>query len=513
MAYSPSPHIANLAVAGSSSRFNRHSPSPPLQHPISKRDKKRNVMENRLAEISSSFAENRDHLYRKQLQALQADMNYIQAARLYDNVPLDDIGDEGPEETNASPAASTAGSLRNAHQAHLNGHMRLEAPQKTGPQTAEFIQEINDAMEQRDADLTTVVYRHNFRIREVQKDNMYNVEVALKEHRLLTENVRQRLVHSVNQKRSALLKDKEKLDIADTNALLFHPNQFSINNSASPGGPHSNRKTRHARHRLEAEELEPVGGANNKRKRKAIIDIENGSPGPAGRDTEPTNPLKEANARLEAHQASTPLYSVDRLFSARELDVNLQQACYDVIAEQSAKRRRINADSQTNGASTDPFAHALSESDDGFPQPEYGADGEAEDFLAAAAMMERTNTQTSTQYHTTRSTRKTNLSNSQSAREQLGELAGREAAVPYIGTYSKEKKREEEYQRAPPLSELDAESDMALYEAAMKDDDATRAANEKLLDEVVEELEDHVCTPIEEKINSFCRADLEVEAA
>ena len=114
-------------------------------------------MENRLAEISSSFAENRDHLYRKQLQALQADMNYIQAARLYENVPLDEIGEEGPEETNTSTAASTAGSLRNAQQTYLNGHARLEVPYKTGPQTAQFIQEVNDAMEQRDADLTTVV--------------------------------------------------------------------------------------------------------------------------------------------------------------------------------------------------------------------------------------------------------------------------------------------------------------------------------------------------------------------
>ena len=124
---------------------------------MTKRDKKRNVMEKNLAEISNSFAENRDHLYRKQLQALQADMNYIQAARLYDNVPLEDIGDEALEETSPSAAASTADSLRNAHQAHLNGHTRLEVPYKTGPQTAAFIQEINDAMEQRDADLTTVV--------------------------------------------------------------------------------------------------------------------------------------------------------------------------------------------------------------------------------------------------------------------------------------------------------------------------------------------------------------------
>ena len=342
---------------------------------------------------------------------------------------------------------------------------------------------------------------------------MYQVEVALREHRLLTETLRQRLIQSVNQKKTALLKEKEKLDIADTNALLFHPNQFSINNSASPGGPQSNRKTRHARHRLEAEEPEPVGGVNHKRKRKAPTDAENGSPGPAGRDTEPINPLKEANARLEAHQASTPLYTVDRLFSSKELEENIKQAWYDVIADQSAKRRRLNNDSQTNGASMDPFAHTMSESDDGSQQLDDGADGEADDIQGTAAMMERTNTQTSTQFHTTRSTRKTNLSNTQYAREQLGELAGREVAVAAIGSYGKEKKREDEYLRAPPLTDVEADADMALYEEAMKDDEATRATNEKLLDEMIEELEDHINTPMEEEINPCNRIDLDGEVA
>ena len=338
------------------------------------------------------------------------------------------------------------------------------------------------------------------------------MEVALREHHLLADSIRHRLINSLNQKKSALLKEKEKLDLADTNALLFHPNQFSINNSASPGGPQSNRKTRHARHRLDIEELEPAGGLNNnKRKRKAPVDLENGSPGPTGRDIEPANPLKEANARLEAHQVSAPLYSIDRLFSTRELDANLQQACYDVIAEQSAKRRKVNADSQINGASLYPLATTMSPSDDGSLQPEYGADGEVEEPLSTAVAMERTNTQTSIQHHTTRSTRKNHLSNSQFAREHLGELAGREAAVTSIGTYHRGQKREEEYLRAPPLSETDAESDMALYEAAMKDDGATKLANDKLLDEVVEELEDHVHAPIEEGMNSFCRTELDVE--
>lgn len=118
-------------------------------------------MENRLAEISNSFAENRDLLYRKQLQTFQADMAYIQAAPLYDNTPLDEIADDGPEELIASAAGSTVGSLRNTHQAYLNGHTRPEVPYRPGSQTAEFIQEINDVMEQRDADLTTLVVRRS----------------------------------------------------------------------------------------------------------------------------------------------------------------------------------------------------------------------------------------------------------------------------------------------------------------------------------------------------------------
>ena len=110
-------------------------------------------MENRLAEMRTSFAENRDIIYRQQLQALQADMNYIQAANLYDKMPLDEVPDEGSDEPNTSAAASISDSLRNAQQAHVNGHARHELPYKTGRQTAEFIQETNDAVEQKDAEL------------------------------------------------------------------------------------------------------------------------------------------------------------------------------------------------------------------------------------------------------------------------------------------------------------------------------------------------------------------------
>lgn len=303
----------------------------------------------------------------------------------------------------------------------------------------------------------------------------------------------------MTQKKAALLKEKEKLDIADTNALLFHPNQFSINHSASPGGPQSNRKTRHARHRLEVEEWDLVAG-NNKRKRKLPTDTENGSPAPAGRDIDTTNQLKEASGKPEAHQMATRLYSVDRLFSEKELNAVTQQASYDVINLHRAKKRKID-DFQATAASLITTNAESSEIEDNvIAEPNLGTDGAIEEVSLIALDMERTATNAS--YHATRSTRAVTLSNGLSTRESLGDLAGREAAVGLIGTYQKERKREEEYQRAPPVTELEAELDMALIEAAMKDE---YSKAEKMLDDFLEDREDHVGG------ESIANGDVEVE--
>ena len=155
MAYSPSP--TSLAIAGNLSLFNRYSASPPTHQPVSKRDKKRYHMADRLHQISLDFAENRDILYRKKHQEYQADLFFIQSANLYDDKPLEEPEYDGSEDAAGSAAASTHGSLRNIQQAQLNGHLRLEGVSlKTGKHSLEFVQEINDAMEQRDADLITV---------------------------------------------------------------------------------------------------------------------------------------------------------------------------------------------------------------------------------------------------------------------------------------------------------------------------------------------------------------------
>ncbi|KAK0514265.1 hypothetical protein JMJ35_002882 [Cladonia borealis] len=484
MAYSPSPQTV---VAGSSTQLNRISASPTTQFPLSKRDKKRLNMADRLTEISNNFTANRDTFYRQQLQAYQADINYIQQANPYSNKALEYPTDDPSEEAAGSAAASTQGSLRTTQQTHQNSIGRTELPFKTGRHTAQFVQNINDAMEKRDVDLTTLVYRHNFRIDELQKDNEYQVAVAHEEHQRLLEVVRQRLIQGVNQKKAFLLKEKEKLDTADSNTLLFRPDQFTINNTASPGGPQSNRKTRHTRHRLDAEDMDTTTG--NKRKRKGPADGENGSPTPAGRDVEAINVLKEANVKLEAHRHHAPLYSIDRLFSEKELNGNLQQASYYVI--ENMKRRKLNADAQNNLLSLVPTnADGTDNEDEGGAEANFGNDVAMDDALLTAPEMGRSITNTS--YHATRSTRVQNLSNGISAGDSLGELAGRHSGVALIGVYQKEKKREDEYNRAPGLSDQEAETELALMKALMAEEDEGKTVNTKLLDDVVEYVADYV---------------------
>lgn len=278
-------------------------------------------------------------------------------------------------------------------------------------------------------------------------------------------------------KRAALHRDKEKLDIADTNALLLHPTQLSINNAASPGGPQSNRKTRHTRHRLEVEDLEANSNINNsRRKRKAAADPENGSP---SRDPEPMNGFKATETRTEYHQVTPPLYTIDRLFSERELNNQLQQASYDVLHSFSTKQRKIDPTSALLTAEPTDLEDNTTNADLAL-----GIDGGNDDVFLAAPEMERSTTNQS--YHATRSTRNLNVAIGAS-RENLGELAGRQTAAELIGSFQREKKTaNDDYNRAPPVSEQEGAEDLALMAKAMKEEEEKKA-DEGLLDEVAGE--------------------------
>jgi hypothetical protein len=128
---SPSPAVA-LDPAG--------SPQPA----VSKRDKRRNMLADKLSDMMASFSDNRDSHYRAQLAALQADINLILKADPYTNKPLEDAGEEASELITS-----------------IMGTTTLTAPSagtdyvaQCGKYYGRFVDSVNDAIEDRDRDLT-----------------------------------------------------------------------------------------------------------------------------------------------------------------------------------------------------------------------------------------------------------------------------------------------------------------------------------------------------------------------
>lgn len=148
MAYSPSPQISPTVASGSAPHISRLSATPPPQQ-LSKRDKRRNALSERLSDLTNQFTRNRDAHFRKQLQSLQIDMNLIMRADPYKEHPLEDHPDEI-----ADLIAATVGA--NIHGGGHGGHRRAEndAAPYAGKWYQKFVEEINDAQENRDAQLT-----------------------------------------------------------------------------------------------------------------------------------------------------------------------------------------------------------------------------------------------------------------------------------------------------------------------------------------------------------------------
>jgi hypothetical protein len=221
------------------------------------------------------------------------------------------------------------------------------------------------------------------------------------------------------------VKEKEHLDIADTNTLLLHPSQFSITNPSSPGGPQNGgRKTRYTRHRLDPEELgnglAPDG--TSKRKRKMIEDDQR-SPSRDGIST----PAERAKAKITAHQTA-PLYSINSLFTDKELTFQTHQAHIATRHFFSISRREGNTNG-TRKRSRDSDAENTADS---------GEDsGQDEDGALEAPEMDRTASQT---FHVTRSTRNTGALAGLNILSDLAEKAVTRPVLPYATLYSHQPK-------------------------------------------------------------------------
>ena len=111
---------------------------------MSKRDRKRNQQIAQLQNLSNDFKENRSTHFHKQVVALQHDMNLITQADPYNPEPLDD-----------SPTAIA----ELVETAAEGTQFQPEMSSLCGRWYSEFVQEVNDAKEERDIELTQLFVR------------------------------------------------------------------------------------------------------------------------------------------------------------------------------------------------------------------------------------------------------------------------------------------------------------------------------------------------------------------
>jgi hypothetical protein len=126
-----------------------HSANSP-QPQVSKRDKRRNMLAEKLTDMMASFSDNRDSHYRAQLAALQADISLILKADPYANKPLDEDGEEASELITQimGPNLPSAPSAGTDYIAQVGKHY------------SRFVEAVNDAMEERDVNISMLFVRN-----------------------------------------------------------------------------------------------------------------------------------------------------------------------------------------------------------------------------------------------------------------------------------------------------------------------------------------------------------------
>lgn len=146
MAYSPgpppSPGTGPAYHGGLQTRNRSTSPIGTASGPISKRDKRRSALQERLHDLTATFSQNRDPQFRQQLHSLQCDMTLINNSKPHEPGPLPDSSDEI-----AQLIEETVG----------GGKFAKEMASLSGTWYSKFVQEVNKVKENRDADLAQMV--------------------------------------------------------------------------------------------------------------------------------------------------------------------------------------------------------------------------------------------------------------------------------------------------------------------------------------------------------------------
>ncbi|ODA78402.1 hypothetical protein RJ55_05783 [Drechmeria coniospora] len=298
-------------------RADRRSPLPASQ---SKRDRKRQVVMERLASLTDKFQDDKDSVYRDQLQKIQFEVGQLQRFDPY-----------------APDALDVAAELEREHRQTAVAPVHAEGARSlmdmAGVQLPQFMSDIQDLWERRDFALTNSKNEHDRKLQEYKSTFTFKAATARREHAALNSTMRDRLINQLVNKKNRLVKEKEAFDISETNALLLNPAQFSLANPGSPGGHPGKRTTRN---RKEADEF------SDGRKRKRNFGDDDGSPAPSRRalDGTSTTPLWQSEkARVEVRKKGA-VYSIGSLFTEKELSMHYNSAA--IAAHRTMVRHRVN---------------------------------------------------------------------------------------------------------------------------------------------------------------------------
>lgn len=279
------------------------------------------------------------------------------------------------------------------------------------------------------------------------------MQLASTEYEHMINTLRERLTQQLNSRRQRLLKEKEQLDIADTNALLLHPSQFTITNPTTPAGQPTSRKTRTTRRG--DPDLNGLQEASNKRKRKFVDDdvgspVRHGTSTPAGRGGRPGEVL--------AHQTA-PLYTIDSLFTEKELNFQSHQAQIATRHFFSTSQKDIDASSRGK----------RKKGDDGDAAPADTDSSVANDTEAEAPSMERTASQN---VHVTRSTRTNGGLNGLAILSEIADKTASRPALPYATLHSHQSKSGTFLPPASRLLDHEIDEDLRMIaEISQRDED------------------------------------------
>jgi len=130
------PSMADAPATGRPDR--RQNGSPTL---LSKRDKKRQMLIDRLSALGDKFGLDRDRAYREQLQKIQVDTNLVMRVDAHSERPLDTLDDEHLQLSRANSEANN----------HPGPRTLLEM---AGPRFQDWIVNVQDLVEERDYYLT-----------------------------------------------------------------------------------------------------------------------------------------------------------------------------------------------------------------------------------------------------------------------------------------------------------------------------------------------------------------------